>query len=75
MPSRSNREFSRPRPKQKLDRAMDEQDLADMRTQLGMDERPSRETVRIGNTKRSYKEADEVQEKRDYKNRGWLIKR
>jgi hypothetical protein len=51
----------KPRPKQSLASAADEQDFADKNYND-----PRRETVRIGNTKKSYKEAKDAQAKRDF---------
>lgn len=54
-----------PRPKQSLARAADRQDFADLN---GGDE--ARETIRVGNTKKSYKDVKDAQSKRDNERMG-----
>lgn len=54
------------RPKQSLADAGDRQDAADT---TGED--PGRETARVGNTKKSYKDVKEAQGARQWERNGW----
>lgn len=62
----SSHRGSKLRPKQKLSQAADQQDMAD---KDGED--PGRETVRVGNTKKSYKDVKDAQSKEQWRRNGW----